>query len=184
MRTRPARFFGDRTTSAPAATAGALLVVALVTGLGIAFTNSEGLVAKGFTAALSAESVGQSAERGSEPLVAGSEEFWLTDPTGKKTLSGGRMQPAAWSPQVALGVTAGDRITITSDHGVQRALEVISVSEVPASVTRLETDKSLGHQVLVTCRESSAGQDGQLVRFLTYTGQTASGSPAKPQRTL
>src|SRR5262245_26936453 len=122
MRTCSARFFGLRFRLAPRATAGALVAVALTTGLGIALTSAERLVAKGFTTALATVDGSGNRDVGSAALVAGSEEYWLTDPTGKKTLSGGRMQPAAWSPQVALGVTTGDRITITSDEGVQRTL--------------------------------------------------------------
>src|SRR5262245_56625872 len=133
MRTRPARFFGDRPTLA----AGTFLAAALFAGLGIALTNAERLVAKGFTTALSATSVSQSGGRADEALVAGSEEFWLEDPA--KAGSVGPVQPAAWTPlPAALGVEIGDRITINSGSE-KRTLEVVAVSEVPASATRLET---------------------------------------------
>jgi hypothetical protein len=167
---------------APAVTACALLVAALATGLGIALTNAEGLVAKGFTTALAAPSGNKAGAPGSEALVAGTEEFWLAAP-GRGGNAGGRLEPAAWSAQVALGVTVGDRITIASG-GSQRILEVVGVAEVPASATRIETGKApAGNQVLVTCRDTSSDQGGQLIRFLTSTGPSA-GSAAKPPRTL
>ena len=74
----------------------ALLVVSILVEVAVARTvlRRMGVDPKGFTTALSDRSVSQSAEGGSEALVAGSEEFWLTDPTGKKTLSGGRIQPS------------------------------------------------------------------------------------------
>lgn len=180
MTSRLARKLRDRLIPAPAVTAGALLAAALATGLGIALTNAEGLVAKGFTTALSAPSGTKAGAPGSEALVAGTEEFWLAGP-GRDGSAGGRLEPAAWSAQAALGVTVGDRITIAS-NGAQRILEVVAVAEVPASVTRIETDKTAGNQVLVTCRDTSGGQGGELIRFVT-TGPSAA-SAAKPLRTL
>jgi hypothetical protein len=168
---------------APAVTAGTFLAAALATGLGIALTNAEGLVAKSFTTALSSPSGHKAGAPGSEAVVAGTEEFWLAGP-GKDGRAGGRIEPAAWSAQAALGVVAvGDKITIASG-GSQRVLEVVSVADLPASVTRVETDKaSGGHQVLVTCRDTSGEQGSELIRFVSYAGPNA-GSAAKPPRAL
>jgi hypothetical protein len=162
-------------------TAGTFLAAALATGLGIALTNAEGLVAKSFTTALSAPSGHKAGAHGSEAVVAGTEEFWLAGPG--RDGAGGRIEPAAWSAQAALGVAVGDKITIASG-GSQRILEVVSVTEIPASVTRVETDKaSGGHQVLVTCRDTSGDKGGELIRFVSYAGPNA-GSAAKPPRAL
>jgi hypothetical protein len=164
-------------------TAGILLSTALATGLGIAFTNAEGLVAKGFTTALSASSGHRAGAPGSEAEVAGTEEFWLAGPG--RDGSTGRIEPAAWSGQVALGLAVGDRITIASGKS-QRVLEVVSVADLPAGVTRVETDKaSQGHRVLVTCRDTKAGAGGELVRFVAYVGpETTTTAEAKPPRAL
>ena len=183
MMSRLVRTLPGRMLPAPAVTAGTLLVAALATGLGIALTNAEGLVAKSFTTALSAPSGHQAGAPGSEAVVAGTEEFWLAGPGRDGSAAGGRIEPAAWSAKAALGVTVGDKITIASG-GSQRVLEVVSVAELPASVTRVETDKaSGGHQVLVTCRDTSGDQGSELIRFVSYAGPNA-GSAAKPPRAL
>jgi hypothetical protein len=181
MTSRLAPKLRSRLLPASAVTAGTLLVAALATGFGIALTNAEGLVAKGFTTALSASGGAKAGVAGNEALVAGSEEYWLDSP-GEDGKAIGRLEPAAWSAQAPLGVAVGDRITITS-NGSQRALEVVGVADVPAGVTRIETGKAAGKQVLVTCRDPSGAQGGQLVRFVTYTGQSAP-SATKPARAL
>lgn len=171
---------GRRLAPAPAATVG-ILLAALGTGFGIAITNAEGLVAKGFTAALSAEAATKAGAPGSEALVAGTEEFWLAGP-GRSDRANARIEPAAWAAPTALGLAAGDHITITSGKS-QRVLEVVSVSDVAADgVTRIEKDKADGGQVLVTCRDTSGGKDGQLIRFLASAG--SSGTSIKPERAL
>jgi hypothetical protein len=185
MTSRLAQKLRDRLLPAPAVTAGALLAAALATGLGIALTNAEGLVAKGFTTALSAPAGGKAGAPGSEALVAGTEEFWLAGP-GRRGGASGRIEPAAWSAQSALGVAVGDKITIASGKS-QRILEVVGVSELPASVTRIETDTAAAgsRQVLVTCRDTGGGQDGELVRFVSYAGPaTTTTAEAKPPRAL
>jgi len=182
MMSRLARKLRGRLLPAPAVTAGTLLAAALATGFGIALTNAEGVVAKGFTTALSAPSGTKSGAPGTEALVAGTEEFWLAGP-GRNGSASGRIEPVAWAAQAALSVTVGDRITIASGKS-QRILEVVGVTELPASVTRIETEKaSGGHQVLVTCRETSGDRGGELIRFVSYAGPSAA-SPAKPPRAL
>ncbi len=183
MMSRLARRFPGRLLPAPAVTAGAFLAAALATGLGIALTNAEGLVAKGFTTALSASSGHKAGAPGSEAVVAGTEEFWLAGP-GRDGTAGGRIEPAAWSAQAALGLAIGDKITIASGKS-QRVLEVVSMTDLPASVTRVETGKVAGgHQVLVTCRDTSR-EGGELVRFVSYSGPApTTTASAKPPRAL
>jgi hypothetical protein len=161
------------------ATAIAAVAAALGTAFAIAFTNADAVVARGFAAALEDAALTGAMPPSAGPLVAGSEEYWLTK-AHKDGHAEGEIEPAAWSPpSAALGVAVGDRITITSG-GAARILEVVEIAAVNASVTRIDTSEAPGGELLVTCRDTGAG-DGRLVRFLTYSEPAA---PAHPERTL
>jgi hypothetical protein len=159
--------------------AGAMLAAAFGTALGIAFTNAETVVANGFASALETASTSSGATSRSGPLVSGSEAYWLGR-HGRVETSGGRIEPTGWSAPPSLSVAAGDRITVASATG-QRTLEVVAVTEIPASTTRIETSEMPGRQVLVTCRDTSTA-NAPLIRFVAFVTPPSAG--AKPERAL
>jgi hypothetical protein len=165
----------------PARAGLATVGAALALGAGIAFTNAESVISQSFATALAQGSgdVVAQVQTPTTPLVAGSEDYWLSR---KASLAEGNVEPAAWSlPSRSFAVTAGDQITITTG-GKVRNLEVVSVQNAPAAVTRIETGEAAGHRLVVTCRDTS---DGRLFQFVTGTDETAPRtSSSKPVRAL
>jgi hypothetical protein len=147
----------------PAARIGALLSLLVFAAVGIAFANTESVVAKRFAAALE-QPAGTTVAEASGHLVSGSEAYWLA-PKQRQDAADASLEPAAWAP-LASGLTVGDRITIASGKS-ERILEVVAVSPVE-NVGR--TANSAGH-IAVTCRDLST-PNRQLVTFLIPEGST------------
>jgi hypothetical protein len=161
--------------AAPSMMAAALLTGAIAAGLAVALTNSDALVARSFETALAAPYADTGAASPKANLVAGTEEFWLKRARADRSQN---IEPAAWpGDAAALGLSVGDRITVTSRSG-ERVLEVVAVSEADADVTRIDTGATDSHRLLVTCRDTSA-KDAPLVRFVTETA-----AKAQPARVL
>lgn len=141
-------------------------------GLGaaaIVLGNGEAVVERGFQRAI-ADKDGKSVAQKVLPVVAGSEEFWLTHLV--HDAAGVTSKP----------VTVGDRITISS-NGTQRVLNVVTVDRLDSKVLPASTE----HQaplLLVTCRDE-ANPQGRPVRFLIEAGEDLPAlSSAKTARTL
>ncbi|MEI9902509.1 MAG: hypothetical protein WDN31_23200 [Hyphomicrobium sp.] len=85
------------------------------------------------------------------PVIAGSEEFWLThvvhDPDGA----------------VVKPVSIGDRITITS-NGAERVLHVVNIDRLDSQVMPISSERQ-SPLLLVTCRDAAEPQ-ARPVRFL------------------
>jgi hypothetical protein len=166
--------------SKPAFAAAMLLSAVLVAGLGIgAAANPDAMVTRSFTAALDSAGVpGAGAKAHAGALVAGTEEFWL-DQKRKHDGDGSKLQAAAWVGSETLGLSVGDHISI-ANGGATRVLEVISISDIPASKTQIQVGPAGVHQVSVTCRDT-ASADGQLVTFVTSASQPANSPVKHPQ---
>lgn len=162
--------------SRPAIRAGALLSALGAVGLAVASANTEAVVAQRFTAAL--ETVATAADAPSAPraIVSGSEAYWLAE---KLRHDDGAIEPAAWSPPLAAGLSVGDRITISSGKA-ERILEVVTISEVEPAPAASAAGTPI-HQVAVTCRDLSTAE-GRLTTFLMPADTPP--APAKPGRTL
>jgi hypothetical protein len=146
----------------PAArTATALGLLALV-GAGISTANPEHVVTERFAAAL--KQAPETREASAEPLVSGSEAYWLAE---KRRHDDGAIEPAAWSAPIAEDVAVGDRITIATAKA-QRVLEVVAVSVVEPAPGTASTSTA-ARQIAVTCRDLST-PNGRLTTFLTQTG--------------
>jgi len=151
----------------------AVLVLAAA-GLGAAAVsvgNGEAVVERGFQRAiadLDAKSTSPAAKP--LPVVAGSEEFWLTH----LVRDAGALS--------AKPVSVGDRITISS-NGHDRVLNVVTIDKLDSHVLAVSTDRPTP-LLLVTCRDES-NPHARPVRFLIEAGD---GLPAlsavKTARTL
>lgn len=141
-------------------------------GLGaaaIALGNGEAVVERGFQRAI-ADKDGKASAQKVLPVVAGSEEFWLTHIVHDAG-------SVASKP-----VTVGDRITISS-NGTQRVLNVVTVDRLDSQVLPASSERQ-APLLLVTCRDE-ANPQGRPVRFLIEAGEDLPAlSSAKTARTL
>lgn len=141
-------------------------------GLGAAAVtlgNGDAVVERGFKRAI-ADMDGQAASRKPMPVVAGSEEFWLTHLV--HDASGAATKP----------VTVGDRITISS-NGRDRVLNVVTVDKLDSQVLPISSERPTP-LLLVTCRDEADPQS-RPVRFLIEAGDEFPAlSSAKAARTL
>jgi len=143
-------------------------------GLGaaaITLGNGEAVVERGFQRAIANMDADAGARRAA-PVVAGSEEFWLTHVVHDA------------GPATAKAVSVGDRITISS-NGTQRVLNVVTVDRLDNQV--LPVSSTAGRPsplILVTCRDEANAQ-ARPVRFLLEAGEEFPAlSAVKTGRTL
>lgn len=138
--------------------------------IGLAASNTEGVVAGRFTAALEqpARQIEVSADTatGTAP-VSGSEAYWLASKRRTDT-NGAALESAAWAPLVS-GLSVGDRITISSGKA-ERVLEVIAIANVEPTAGH----QKLVDQVAVTCRDLST-PDRAFTTFLVPAGSSLGG---------
>lgn len=141
-------------------------------GLGaaaVALGNGEAVVERGFERAI-ADGSGKSTPTKVLPVIAGSEEFWLTHLVHDSGASG------------AKPVAVGDRITIAS-NGTQRILNVVTVDRLDSQVLPTSTERPTP-LLLVTCRDE-ANPQARPIRFLIEAGDELPAlSSAKTARTL
>lgn len=130
--------------------------------------NSESLLRSSFDQAIR-KSAGNPVTQVSRIPVAGSEDFWLT----ALTSDGG--QP------VSKSVTIGDRISMTLG-GVEKSLEVASVTEFDPKTTEIDTRARSVRLVLVTARDTNDSR-ARPIRFVmeleTAPEQGVAAAPAK-----
>ncbi len=140
-------------------------------GLGAAAVtlgNGEAVVERGFQRAI-ANMDTNSATR-PLPVVAGSEEFWLTHV----------VHDATFVPTKPVAV--GDRITISS-QGRDRVLNVTTIEKLDRQVLPVSSEPATP-LLLVTCRDET-NPEGRPVRFLIEAGDTLPAlSSAKAARIL
>lgn len=154
-------------------TGGALALLALV-GVAVSTANPEAVVTERFAAAL--KSVPEQRTAATQPLVSGSEAYWLAEKR-RHEAEGAAIEPAAWSAPFAGNVTVGDRITIPTAGKAQRVLEVVAVSFVEPAPGTSPTGHAepAARQIAITCRDLAA-PDGRLTTFLAPAGvSTAQG---------
>lgn len=154
--------------STAAVRTGALFFALAAGALGIAFANTESVVAQRFAVALEQAPQESVADAGGH-LVSGSEAYWLTAKQRTDATSGASFEPAAWAPLLS-GISVGDRITVASGKS-ERLLEVIAI----ANVENMSTPRAAASHVAVTCRDLSA-PDRAFTTFLVPAG-TALGKP-------
>ena len=156
--------------------AGHVFAGVALTALGgalVGASNSENLLRSSFDQAIrnSAEAPVTQAARipAAVSPVSGSEEFWLT------ALAHDGGQP------VSKSVTIGDRISM-SFGGVEKSLEVASVSEFDPKITEIDTRTRSVRLVLVTARDT-ADSRARPIRFVmeleTAPEQGVAAAPAK-----
>ena len=156
--------------------AGHVFAGVALTALGgalVGASNSENLLRSSFDQAIrnSAEAPVTQAARipAAVSPVSGSEEFWLT------ALAHDGGQP------VSKSVTIGDRISM-SLGGVEKSLEVASVSEFDPKITEIDTRTRSVRLVLVTARDT-ADSRARPIRFVmeleTAPEQGVAAAPAK-----
>ncbi len=142
-------------------------------GLGaaaVSLGNGEAVVKRGFQRAI-ANMDGTSTQRKVLPVIAGSEDFWLTHVVH----DGGAV---ATKP-----VAVGDRITIAS-NGTQRVLNVVTIDRLDSQVLPISSQERPTPMLLVTCRDE-ANPQSRPVRFLIEAGEELPAlSSAKAARTL
>jgi hypothetical protein len=140
-----------------------------LTAAAVALGNGEAVVERGFKRAI-ANKDGASGTSKALPVVAGSEEFWLTHVV--HDASNGATKP----------VTVGDRITISS-NGSQRVLSVVTVDRLDSQVLPISSERPTP-MLLVTCRDE-ANPQSRPIRFLVEAGDELPAlSSAKAARTL
>lgn len=141
-------------------------------GLGAAamtLGNGEAVVERGFQRAI-ADMDGKAAPGKPLPVIAGSEEFWLTHLVHDA------------SPAVSKPVAVGDRITITS-NGRERVLNVVTVDKLDSQVLPISSERPTP-LLLVTCRDEG-DPHSRPVRFLIEAGDELPAlSSVKAARTL
>jgi hypothetical protein len=139
-------------------------------GLGAAamtLGNGEAVVERGFQRAI-ANMDDEAAPRKPRPVVAGSEEFWLTHVVHD---TGAVTKPVA----------VGDRITINS-NGAERVLHVVTIDKLDSQVLPISSERPT-RMLLVTCRDAAA-PEARPVRFLIEAGDelpALSSNKARPQ---
>lgn len=151
------------------------VLASAATGLGaaaVSIGNGEGVVVRGFQNAIADMDVQTASAARVGPVVAGTEDFWLSNVAHNAALE-------------ARPVSIGDRITISA-NGRDRVLNVVTVDRVidnnvvPVSSTGRPTQL-----LLVTCRDESNPR-AQPVRFVIEAGQEMPdvSSAARTIRTL
>ena len=161
--------------------AGHVFAGVALTALGgalVGASNSENLLRSSFDQAIRNQAIRNSAEApvtqearipAAVSPVSGSEEFWLT------ALAHDGGQP------VSKSVTIGDRISM-SLGGVEKSLEVASVSEFDPKITEIDTRTRSVRLVLVTARDT-ADSRARPIRFVmeleTAPEQGVAAAPAK-----
>ena len=137
-------------------------------GAVVAAGNSENLLRSSFEQAIRSNAEAPVAQAARIP-VSGSEEFWLT------ALANDGGQP------VSKSVVIGDRISMTLG-GVEKNLEVASVSEFDPKTTEIDTLARSVRLVLVTARDANDSR-ARPVRFVmeieTTPEPAVSAIPAK-----
>jgi hypothetical protein len=103
------------------------------------------------------------------PVVAGSEEFWLTHVVHDT------------GPAITKPVAVGDRITINS-NGRDRILHVVTVDKLDSQVLPISSERPTP-MLLVTCRDLSSPAE-RPVRFLIEAGDELPAMSSKAARTL
>lgn len=151
------------------------LPLALVLGVtgATAVANTDAFVASGFKSALgnSVSTVTANAASKSGP-VAGSEAYWLSS-AGEATPAPREVSLANWTKPVTIGGTVTLGVA-----GDERVLDVIDISEIPASVTRVGTAREKASLVIVSLREVGK-PDAPIVRFVVEAA--ADGKPVLPR---
>lgn len=157
----------------PRLTIAALAAVAIATGgLGLALGQSDRLIASGFARALAEAAATRAPERPAFDPTA----LRLSRYEDTTAISG------ILTPHV------GDRISIAGAGGRAEVLEVIDVTELPISATRVETDGRDRKLSVVTCRQTGVpAAEARIVRFIVDSDVPPAGEhpqrPA-PARTL
>ncbi len=133
-----------------------VLAMGAVIGAGAALlpvlmTNSEALLRSSFSTALSTPAGTPQRFAKSVPL-SGSEDYWLS-----------AMRADGGLP-VTKTVSVGDTITMTLG-GLERKLEVASVSEVTPNITEIDTTTGSRRFVLVTAKDQG-NADASAIRFV------------------
>ena len=141
-------------------------------GLGAAamtIGNGDAVVERGFQRAFA--NLEGTSDRGKPlPVVAGSEEFWLTHLVHNA------------GPATPKLVAVGDRITINSG-GRERVLSVVTVDKLDSQVLPVSSERPTP-LLLVTCSDAAEPQ-ARPVRFLIEAGEDLPAmSSAKAARTL
>ena len=156
--------------------AGHVFAGVALTALGgalVGASNSENLLRSSFDQAIRNSAEAPVTQEARIPAavspVSGSEEFWLT------ALAHDGGQP------VSKSVTIGDRISM-SLGGVEKSLEVASVSEFDPKITEIDTRTRSVRLVLVTARDT-ADSRARPIRFVmeleTAPEQGVAAAPAK-----
>lgn len=134
--------------------------------------NSEALLRSSFSTALSSTSETKVASHSPKTVpMAGSEEFWLSALNKDGT--------AAISKTVAIG----DRITMTLG-GIDRQMDVASVSNFEPQITTIDTASNSTHLVLITARDSRDSASRPIRFVMEIDNGDASLVAAKPARAL
>lgn len=121
-------------------------------------SNPESWVRSGLQVAVkdsSAITYGRIASRepGTPPVV-GSESFWLNDATAGQPNTNKLIQPATWSPAVAIG----DRFTLSS-KGMKQVYEIVALQPVALTGTTAQTSQgAVSSQLLVICQSVKSDQ--------------------------
>jgi hypothetical protein len=144
-------------------------------GLGAAAVtlgNGEAVVERGFQRAIAGKDMA-STEQKVLPVVAGSEEFWLTHVVHDAGAGATTTKPVA----------VGDRITIDS-NGVQRVLNVVTIDRLDSQVLPVSSERPTAPLLLVTCHDEG-NPKARPIRFLVEAGDELPAlSSAKVARTL
>lgn len=122
--------------------------------------NGEAVVERGFQRAIANLDDGARKPR---PVIAGSEEFWLTHVVHQT------------DPAIAKPVAVGDRITITS-NGAERVLNVVDIDRLSSQILPITSERPTP-LLLVTCRDA-AEPGARPVRFLIEADDQLPGAPA------
>lgn len=142
-------------------------------GLGAAaltLGNGEAVVERGFQRAIANMDGTTGQQHKVLPVVAGSEDFWLTHVVHDAGAT-------ATKP-----VAVGDRITIASG-GAERVLNVVTVDRLDSQVLPISSERPTP-LLLITCRDEGNPQ-ARPVRFLIEAGDELPAlSSAKVARTL
>lgn len=151
------------------------VLASAATGLGaaaVSIGNGEGVVARGFQSAIAHMDVQTASAARVSPVVAGTEDFWLSNVAHVGALD-------------AKPVSIGDRITISA-NGRDRVLNVVTVDRViDNNVVPVSSAGRPTPLLLVTCRDESNPR-ALPVRFVIEAGQEMPdvSSTAKTIRTL
>jgi hypothetical protein len=134
----------------------------------VSLGNGDAVVEHGFERAI-AKLGDKAPSKKALPVVAGSEEFWLTHVVHDAGAT-------ATKP-----VAVGDRITINSG-GAERVLHVVTVDRLDSHVLPISSERP-SPLLLVTCRDA-AEPEARPVRFLIESGDelpVLPSSKARPQ---